>query len=1023
MSGISPQVQEKLKEMLGNRVNFEELERKIYARDIGVMPSMVKPLVGNPVPDAIAQPVSEEELIELVKLAREENIKLIPRGKATSGYGGVLPVEGGIMVEFSRMNKIIAINPEERTVTVEAGAVWREIEYHLNRQGLTLALYPSSAPSSTVGGWLAQGGAGIGSYEYGYFRDNVISARLVQPDGTVRDLQGRDLDLVADANGITGFITRITFGIKPLKPLHLRAIAFDKAADLASFMQELYHRHVPLWSVSFINPTAARFKNQLPPPLHHGEPVKNCNKIILPEKFIALLACTRDRCDLIEEDFLELAARHHGEVLADEIAQHEWNARFEPMRAKRLAPSLIPSEVVVPVENLGLLIEEITAKIKHPFIIEGFATNRREFVLLGFILHDERKFNFNLAFGLSLTVLNSARKHGGRPYATGLYFTGLAEEVLGKEKVEKLQKFKETIDPTEIMNPGKVLSKSLIASSIEAASVFEPLIQIFGNWAQSKEPGEVFQEKKGLPGDIVWYAYACSQCGYCIDHCDQYYGRGWESQSPRGKWTFLKMVLEGEAEFDQKAVDAFLACTTCEMCNHTCQLDLPNESSWMKLRGLLVDKRGYRTFPPFEIMVNTLRQQNNIWGSYARDRDQWLTQELRAGIKAQADYAFFAGCTASFVEHDLALSAAHLLQAAGIEYAYLGQEECCCGIPMLVAGRWEVFDEVAAKNIANMKKTGAKTVVTTCPACWLVWDIYYRHWAKEHGIEYPFRAQHYADALAERINAGQFKIPGELKRKATYHDPCHMGRAGGCYEGPRTLIKAIPGMDFREMRFNRDEAHCCGSVLTLIADPDIAAEVGAIRVQEAVDTGADTLITACPCCRVQLKVSANKKGLPIEVRDLATLAAEAMGYRIAGSDPVIDEKWAVFEAMIRMMTPWGMANMMAEMIPEMIEAMPDAYRAMMRMVIALPSSLKEAAIKGMQAVMPSLFPILLPEMLPKLMPLMLQKVATAIPMPDYLEEQMPQLMPKTMEVLMPKMLPEIIPYFLPKMIEYLRQAG
>ena len=80
------------------------------------------------------QPESEQELVELVRLAQAKNIKLTPRGKATSGYGGVLPVQGGLVVEFNRMNRIIDISVDERTATVEPGVVWKEVEYHLNNQ-------------------------------------------------------------------------------------------------------------------------------------------------------------------------------------------------------------------------------------------------------------------------------------------------------------------------------------------------------------------------------------------------------------------------------------------------------------------------------------------------------------------------------------------------------------------------------------------------------------------------------------------------------------------------------------------------------------------------------------------------------------------------------------------------------------------------------------------------------------------------------------------------------------------------
>ena len=332
------------------------------------------------------------------------------------------------MVEFNRLNKIIEINPAERWARIEAGVVWNELEYHLNQKGLTLALYPTSAPSSTVGGWLAQGGAGIGSFEFGYFIDNVLSARVVQPDGQVREFKGRELELISEANGITGLISQIVIRVKPLKPMHNAAIAFETPENMAAFIEGLYHRKVMLWSVSFINPEAARMKNQLPPHLHHGRPVENRHRVVLPEKYIVLLACTADRCDLISQEVSELAEMNQGEMLSEEIASHEWAARFEPMRAKRIAPSLIPSEVVVPVENLATIIKETSGEIKHRFM-EGFATNRRELVLLGFIPHDERKFNFNLAFCYLLTALENSTKMGGRPYATGLYFTSFANQV------------------------------------------------------------------------------------------------------------------------------------------------------------------------------------------------------------------------------------------------------------------------------------------------------------------------------------------------------------------------------------------------------------------------------------------------------------------------------------------------------------------------------------------------------------------------------------------------------------------
>jgi FAD/FMN-containing dehydrogenase len=113
----------------------------------------------------------------------------------------VIPTQGGLVVDFAWMNQILEIDEEHMTVTVQPGVVWEKLDKELNKQGQALRTYPSSAPSSTVGGWLAQGGVGFGACEYGTFRENVVSCRAVLPSGEVRQFSGEDLDLISDAEG------------------------------------------------------------------------------------------------------------------------------------------------------------------------------------------------------------------------------------------------------------------------------------------------------------------------------------------------------------------------------------------------------------------------------------------------------------------------------------------------------------------------------------------------------------------------------------------------------------------------------------------------------------------------------------------------------------------------------------------------------------------------------------------------------------------------------------------------------
>jgi Fe-S oxidoreductase len=539
---------------------------------------------------------------------------------------------------------------------------------------------------------------------------------------------------------------------------------------------------------------------------------------------------------------------------------------------------------------------------------------------------------------------------------------------------------------------------------------------------------------KGFPSDVASYAYICAQCGYCVDTCTLYQGRGWESSAPRGKWSFLKDVLEGKDHFDQQMTDTFLLCTTCEKCDIACQLDLPIEPTWGLLRGNLVQDRGFGTFPPFEIMASALKGQKNIWGGLQENRDQWITDEIKPAVKSQAKIAYFAGCTASFVEQDIAQSAATLLQAAGVEFTALGKDEMCCGIPMLVAGKWELFEQALRHNSAAMQAKGVEEVVTSCPACWLVWNTYYPQWAEKLGIPFDFKAKHYSQLLSERIASGEFElteVPESLRKqiaengtaRVTFHDSCHIGRAGGVYEPPRDLIRAIPNVELVEMAHSKEDALCCGSVLTRIGEPHpTSAKLGTKRIGEAEATGADALLALCPCCQFQLRVSANEKGSELPVIDLARLSAEALGVKgLPDPNPEVLSQWAMFEQFIALMTPDGMLGVMDVLTPRLLDAMPFGMGGMLRAIGHAPAGVREPMFKVMAPMMPLLFPKLLPGMMPKVLPHMIRLVEQQIPMPEYLRSQLPDLFPEVVDNVMPKMLPELAPKYVPVLFEHLRQ--
>jgi len=1020
-----------LRERFNDRVSIDLLERKIYSHDVGVIPPLVKPLVGKSLADAVVQPKNEKEIVALARWANQNRIPLVPRGKATSCYGGFLPIKGGVTLDFWHMRRILSVDAERLTVTVEPGLVWRELEQELFKQELALRLYPSSAPSSTVGGWLAQGGFGYGSFEYGSFSENVVSARVVLPNGEVREFSDDELELVADAEGITGIITQVTFKIRLLEEEVVMGACFAKVGHLASALRKIVAEGMPLWSISFINPAMACLKNRCPTKLKQGHPA-DVQRPEIPEAYMVIFVfpAIHDHRSQVQESLARIVVHNGGYCVDSDLAAYGWKERFSILHIRRLGPSVIPTQFVLTLENLDRALADIERSIHQPMVIEGMVVQGQngtgkipQVILQGFIPHDERTFTYNVAFGLSLSAIKKAKQYGGRPYASGLYFAREAENILGVERVRRLRTFKQKVDPYGVMNPGKILDGNLLGTFMDMVNVFEPIVRPLANLAKTPVGERIKGSgRRGIPDDVAWYAYTCAQCGYCVNSCGQFYGRGWESQSPRGKWFLLREYMAGRnGKMTQEQVDTFLSCTTCEICNVECPLELPIERCWLKMRGKLIHEDDRLTFPPFEIMRASLRKEHNIWGGHRRHRGDWA-QTGKITVHEKAEISYFPGCTASYVEQDIAQSTAYLLGKAGVAFTCLGADEACCGMPMLLAGLWDTWKEIMLHNITAMKMRGVKTIITSCPACWLVWKQYYPEWAAKLGMDYPFKVRHYSEVLAERIRSGDLVFDQPVNMRVTWKDSCHIGRSGGVYEAPREVLQAIPGLEFVEMEHNREDSYCCGSVVSLVADPEAAKRIGEVCLREADDVAASAIATCCPCCQIQLRVTAQKTGRDLSIIDLSTLACKASGIPHPDLTESTLKMWGTFEALINLMKPEAMANMMAELFPQMMKAMPLGTGSMLRATGRM-GPVGDVVLRIVKPIFPVLFSLLMPGMMHQMVPHILVAIERQVPMPAHMKEQMPGLMPAAMDNLIPKMLPSIMPLLSDRLIAYLQNGS
>ena len=157
-------------------------DREMYSHDIGDVPPIMTNTFFKILPDFVVQPRNVDEIKKVLAFANEHKIPVVPRGAASWGFGGVIPTSAGIVIDLSPFRRILALDSARKTVTVEAGARWSDIDIMARKKGLCLMTYPSSK-FSTVAGWVSTGGYGINSFKYGHISKHIVSMTVVTGSG------------------------------------------------------------------------------------------------------------------------------------------------------------------------------------------------------------------------------------------------------------------------------------------------------------------------------------------------------------------------------------------------------------------------------------------------------------------------------------------------------------------------------------------------------------------------------------------------------------------------------------------------------------------------------------------------------------------------------------------------------------------------------------------------------------------------------------------------------------------------
>ncbi len=308
-------------------------------------------------------------------------------------------------------------------------------------------------------------------------------------------------------------------------------------------------------------------------------------------------------------------------------------------------------------------------------------------------------------------------------------------------------------------------------------------------------------------------------------------------------------------------------CTLCGNCEQVCPVGIGLKDLWLSLRE---DLHGSDTYPPkIDLIQDNLDSSHNVFDEENEERAEWvedMDEEPDDGlIRESAEVVYFTGCVAAFypMAQEIPVALAEVLEAAKVDFTLLGEEEWCCGFPLLGAGLKDRAGEIIEHNLAAVRAKGADKVVFACPSCYQMW--------REHYPAKGLELLHASQFLIRLLEEG--RIPLKQKPlKVTYHDPCDLGRGAGEYEAPREIIKAIPGVEFVELPRNRENCRCCGGGGNLeMIDAGLSAKIAQAKIEEIMSTGAGAVISSCQQCLRTMATHVRRNKVPLKVMDITQL--------------------------------------------------------------------------------------------------------------------------------------------------------
>jgi len=471
-------------------VSNSKLDILCYSRDLASsIPDELLKAYGLLDPDLVALARDVDHVSGVLAYAHKHGIPVVPRAAGTWALGGVLPLDGGIVLDMNNMDKIVEFNPEDEYVRVQPGVEWKRLIDYLDARGYQVGANPSSGLSATIGGYIATGGsAGIGVTKYGTVGDQIISLKVALADGSIIDTNPLDSWLFVGSEGTLGITCEATLKIFKKEAVRYLAFAFDSLDEGTEALQQLYK--LKPYFISFLDDGLARLLNRVGGHLQEK-----------PLTVTLAIDGTEQELDLIESKIQEIC----GDAFRypDEEAEHEWESRYKTgLSFKRLGPSLFAQEMRIPVKYLNSVLKELDELMKdYEWGVESLAGDNDTVVLSILVLADERiRSQYMKQFSFMLPISNIAYRNHGTVFGIGMHNAAHMPKIHGAG-LDVMRYIKHSMDPKNIINPSKTLEAVFpkpVLTMFMIMMRFVPQVVMFALETMSYLPVKVIKFGMGL---------------------------------------------------------------------------------------------------------------------------------------------------------------------------------------------------------------------------------------------------------------------------------------------------------------------------------------------------------------------------------------------------------------------------------------------------------------------------------------------------------------------------------------------